>query len=112
MSHQTARATYDYIVIGAGSAGCVVAARLSERPEVQVLLLEAGGTDRHEEVQNPVKWPTLLCGRLDWGYQTVPQRHAAGRDIPYPRAKMLGGCHSHNASAWVHGHPADFDHWA
>ena len=106
------RDVYDYIVIGAGSAGCVVAARLSENPDIQVLLLEAGGPDTHEAVENPVKWPTLLGGDLDWGYQTVPQCHAANRVIPCPRGKMLGGCHSHNASAWVRGHRTDFDHWA
>jgi choline dehydrogenase len=112
MSNPTLRATYDYIVIGAGSAGCVVAARLSENPDVQVLLLEAGGTDAHDNVQNPTAWPTLLSGELDWGYQTTPQRHAASRVVHCPRAKMLGGCHSHNANAWVHGHPTDFDNWA
>lgn len=112
MSHQTTRTTYDYILIGAGSAGCVVAARLSEDPAVQVLLLEAGGTDAHDSVQNPTAWTTLLSGELDWGYQTTPQRHAANRVVHCPRAKMLGGCHSHNANAWVHGHPTDFDSWA
>jgi choline dehydrogenase-like flavoprotein len=106
------REVYDYIVIGAGSAGCVVAARLSENPDMQVLLLEAGGPDTHEAVENPVMWPTLLGGELDWGYRTIPQRHAANRVIPCPRGKMLGGCHSHNASAWVRGHRTDFDNWA
>ena len=106
------RDVYDYIVIGAGSAGCVVAARLSENPDMQVLLLEAGGPDTHEAVEDPVMWPTLLGGELDWGYRTIPQRHAANRVIPWPRGKMLGGCHSHNANAWVRGHRTDFDNWA
>ena len=103
---------YDFIVIGAGSAGCDVASRLSENPHRRVLLLEAGGSDAHPAVEDPVRWPSLLSGELDWGYQTTPQRHSAGRVVHFPRGKMLGGCHSHNASAWVHGHPTDFDAWA
>jgi len=106
------RSTYDYIVVGAGSAGCVVAARLSEDRAARVLLLEAGGSDDYPAVHDPTQWPTLFSGPLDWGYQTTPQRHADGRVVPCPRGKMLGGCHSHNANAWVHGHPSDFDHWA
>jgi choline dehydrogenase len=112
MVTQKGQRVYDYIVIGAGSAGCVVAARLSEDPGARVLLVEAGGTDDHPAVEDPTLWPTLFGGELDWGYQTVPQRHAAGRVVHCPRGKMLGGCHSHNASAWVHGHPSDFDNWA
>ena len=103
---------YDYIVVGAGSAGSVVASRLSENQDISVLLLEAGGTDIHPNVQNPVKWPTLFYGDLDWGYKTVPQRHCHNRVDHCPRGKMLGGCHSHNANAWVHGHHTDFDNWA
>jgi choline dehydrogenase len=104
--------SHDYIIIGAGSSGCVLASRLSEDPNNSVLLLEAGGTDKHGDVENPVKWPTLLSGDLDWGYKTTPQAHAANRSVHCPRGKMLGGCHSHNANAWVHGHPSDFDNWA
>ncbi len=104
--------TYDYVVVGAGSAGCVVAARLSEDPNTRVLLVEAGGSDQHSEVADPTKWPTILHGPLDWGYMTVPMRHANNRVDHCPRAKMLGGCHSHNANAWVRGHPADYDGWA
>lgn len=103
---------YDYIVVGAGSAGCVVAARLSAHPEINVLLLEAGGSDDHRDVHNPTKWPKLLQGDLDWGYRTTPLRHCHHRVDHVPRGKMLGGCHSHNASAWVRGHRTDFDRWA
>lgn len=103
---------FEYVVIGAGSAGCVVAARLSAAPGARVLLLEAGCEDDHSDVQDPARWPFLLTGALDWGYSTTPQASADGRVVHCPRARMLGGCHSHNASAWVRGHPADFDSWA
>lgn len=104
--------TFDYVVVGADSAGCVVASRLTEDPGVRVLLLEAGGDDDHPDVADPTKWPTLLHGPLDWGYMTAPMPHANNRVDHCPRARMLGGCHSHNASAWVRGHPSDYDHWA
>lgn len=104
--------TFDYIIVGAGSAGCVLAARLTEDPDCRVLLLEAGGTDQHPEVQDPVKWTTLFPGELDWGYSTTPLKSCHNRVDHVPRAKMLGGCHSHNASVWVRGHHTDFDHWA
>jgi len=102
----------DYLVVGAGSAGCVVAARLSENSNVNVLLLEAGGSDDHRDVRDPTRWPKLLAGQLDWGFQSAPLKHCHNRIDRVPRAKLLGGCHSHNACAWVRGHRHDFDSWA
>lgn len=106
------RASFDYIVVGAGSAGCAVAARLSEDPGCTVLLLEGGGSDDHPDVKDPRRWPALFYGELDWCWKTAPLRSCFNRVDHVPRAKMLGGCHSHNANAWVRGHRTDFDSWA
>lgn len=109
---ESPREAHDFIVIGAGSAGCVLAARLSEDPANQVLVLEAGGPGTHPDVFIPSRWKHLLGTELDWNYQTVPQRNAANRIVPCPRGKMLGGCASNNASVWVRGHHQDFESWA
>ena len=104
--------SFDYIVVGAGSAGCVVASRLSEDSRVRVLLLEGGGPDDHPHVKDPTKWPHLFYGEMDWGWKTAPLRSCFNRVDHLPRGKMLGGCSSHNANAWVRGHHSDFDNWA
>ncbi|UQA56799.1 GMC family oxidoreductase [Polyangium aurulentum] len=106
------REAYDFIIIGAGSAGCVLAARLSEDPSHQVLVLEAGGPGTHPDVFVASRWRRLFDTEMDWGYRTVAQRHAGGRIVAYPRGKTLGGSASINASVWTRGHPLDYDGWA
>ena len=97
-------ASYDYIVVGAGSAGCAVAARLSKDPACRVLLVEAGGADiSRPALQSPVLWPSNFGTDVDWAYRTTPQVRAAGRIIDWPRGKVIGGSSSINAMIWVWG---------
>lgn len=102
---------YDYIVVGAGSAGCVVASRLSEDPGVRVLLLEAGPADDRVEVRIPAAFGKLFKTDMDWAYETEPEEHLRGRRLFWPRGRMLGGSSSMNAMVWARGHPADYDEW-
>ena len=102
---------YDLIVVGAGSAGCVLAARLSEDPSRQVLLIEAGAEDRAKEVHIPPGFTKLFKTDLDWAYETDPEPHCQGRRLYWPRGKMLGGCSSLNAMLYVRGHKRDYDRW-
>jgi hypothetical protein len=107
---RTIESGYDYIVVGAGSAGCTVAARLSEDPSCRVLLIEAGGADiSRPALQSPVLWPATFGTDVDWAYRTTPQANAAGRIIDWPRGKVIGGSSSINAMIWVWGREADFD---
>ncbi|HXQ59960.1 MAG TPA: GMC family oxidoreductase N-terminal domain-containing protein [Acidimicrobiales bacterium] len=103
---------YDYVIVGAGSAGCVVANRLSKNPRTSVLLLEAGPEDDTIEVRIPAASPKLFKSERDWNYATVSQPQLADRELYWPRGRMLGGCSSINAQMYVRGNPADFDEWA
>src|SRR6185437_774699 len=102
---------FDYIVVGAGSSGCVVASRLTEDPAVRVLLLEAGGPDRHPFIHIPAAFSRLFKTRLDWQLLTEPQEHLKQRRLYWPRGKVLGGSSSINALIYTRGHRQDYDDW-
>ena len=107
-----AQAGYDYVIVGGGSAGCVLAARLTENADARVLLLEAGGRDWHPLIHMPVGFAKMTTGPLTWGFRTAPQVHANNREIPYAQAKVIGGGSSINAEVFTRGHPTDYDRWA
>ncbi|WP_051579569.1 GMC family oxidoreductase [Pseudonocardia acaciae] len=107
----TTRRAVDVIVVGAGSAGAAAAGRLVERGR-RVLLLEAGGTDTNPAIHDPARSHELWFAPEDWGYHTIPQRHADGRRLHWPRGRVLGGSSALNAMVFVRGHRADYDHWA
>jgi choline dehydrogenase/4-pyridoxate dehydrogenase len=105
--------SHDYVIVGAGSAGCTLAHRLTEDRDVRVLLLEAGGWDRDPWIKIPLGWGRILERRLhDWRYFTEPEPHANGRRIECARGKVIGGSSSINAMAYVRGNRADYDRWA
>src|SRR5262245_54401878 len=104
--------TWDHIIIGAGSAGCVLANRLSEKSSKRVLLLEAGPPDRDLNIKIPAGFPKLFKSKHDWGHESVPQAACADRAFYFPRGKVLGGSSSINAMLYVRGHRADYDAWA
>jgi choline dehydrogenase len=101
----------DVVVVGSGSSGAVVARRLADAG-AHVLVLEAGGADDNPAIHDPGRLHELWLSEVDWGYETVPQQHAHGRRLAWPRGKVLGGSSSLNAMIWVRGAPADFDTWA
>ena len=104
---------YDYIIVGAGTAGCVLANRLSANPQTEVLLLEAGDKDNYFWIDIPVGYLyTIGNTRTDWCYQTEPDPGLNGRTIGYARGKVLGGCSSINAMIYMRGQKSDYDHWA
>lgn len=104
---------YDYVIVGAGTAGCVLANRLSANPDVNVLLLEAGGKDDYFWINIPVGYLyTISNPRTDWCYKIEPDPGLNGRTINYARGKVLGGCSSINAMIYMRGQKSDYDHWA
>jgi choline dehydrogenase-like flavoprotein len=110
VSPEQLRPAYDYVIVGAGSAGCVLAHRLS-RAGRRVLLIEAGGPAKLAAIAEPPDWPELQGSSADWRYSTTPQPGLGGRVVPCPRGKVVGGSSAINALAYQRGHPAAYDRW-
>lgn len=104
--------SFDYIIAGGGSAGCVLASRLSEDPSVRVLLVEAGPTDRNPYIHLPAGFAKLTGTAANWGYSTVPQHNVGSREMWYPQGRVLGGGSSINAQVYTRGHAKDYDEWS
>jgi choline dehydrogenase-like flavoprotein len=104
---------FDYVVVGAGTAGCVIASRLSEQPDARVALVEAGPMDRHPFIHIPATVGAAIgTPAINWRFMTAPQAHLKGRQIPLPRGHVVGGSGSINGMVYFRGHPTDFDDWA
>ena len=104
---------FDYVIIGAGTAGCVLAARLSEDSANSVCLIEAGGSEQHPWVRIPAAvGAAIMSPKFGWGLRTVPQPHLNNRRVPLPRGKLIGGSGSVNGMAYYRGPARDFDDWA
>ena len=104
--------TFDYVIVGGGTAGCVLANRLSADPAVSVALLEAGPPDSDPAIRVPAMVAKAIGNpRNGWGYQSAPQAHADGRVLPVPRGRVLGGCSSINGMVYFRGHPREYDEW-
>jgi choline dehydrogenase-like flavoprotein len=108
----TGREVFDYVIVGAGVAGCVLAYRLTADPSVRVLLLEAGPWGDDHRITTPSAWPDLIGSEYDWRYRTEPQPHLNNRVLDWPRGRLVGGSGAMNAMVYVRGHRFDFDSWA
>ena len=118
MKHETRNGTavpgadaFAYVIVGGGSAGCVLAARLSDAANTRVTLIEAGGPADDPAITDPTQWPFYAGAAFDWNYRTQHQSQTAWRSHAWPRGKLVGGTRCLNAMAHVRGHPTDFDRW-
>ena len=104
---------WDYVIVGAGAAGCLLAERLTQDGRSSVLLLEAGGKGRSLALGLPIGWTTVAYGKpFNWGFRTAPEQEVCGRRVRWPRGRVLGGSTAINGMIYVRGHPSDFDAWA